>query len=206
MKFIPHPAAQIVIWGALALLLQHMRPLVLLLSCAILFALSLHMNAALLLRLLRRTRWILLSLLLIYAYTTPGAGLWADLGAASPTREGLQEGVLQLVRLLGVLSSLAILLVLLPLPRLISGLYTLAYPLRWLGVARERIAVRLALTLEYAEATMGDTASDWRATVRQAIAPAQGGASHIELQLQSFRIADYALLLAVVVAVLGVWR
>ena len=40
-------------------------------------------------QLLRRTRWIMLSLLLIYAYTTPGQPLLGSLGAFSPTREGL---------------------------------------------------------------------------------------------------------------------
>jgi len=82
----------------------------------------------------------------------------------------------------------------------------LAYPLRWFGLSRERIAVRLALTLEYAESAMRDTASDWRFTIRDAMQPSASGAEHIELRLQPFRVVD-ALILGLGAAVLvGVWR
>ena len=54
--------------------------------------------------------------------------LWPLLGVVSPTREGLLDGLLQLGRLVSVLSGLAILLELLPQTQLISGLYSLAYP------------------------------------------------------------------------------
>jgi energy-coupling factor transporter transmembrane protein EcfT len=206
MKFIPHPAVQILIWVLLALLAQRLQSLPLLALSAILFLLALKLCAAQLLRLLRRTRWILFSLLLIYAYTTPGTALWSQLGIVSPTREGLLDGLLQLGRLLSVLSGLAILLELLPQVQLISGLYTLAYPLRWFGLSRERIAVRLALTLEYAESAMSDTAKDWRATISNALQPATTGAMHIELRLHVFGAIDGFLLLASAAMLIGVWR
>lgn len=206
MKIIPHPAVQILVWALLALLAQRLQPLPLLALCAVLFGLALVLSSRQLLALLRRTRWILFSLLLIYAYTTPGAALWTRLGVLSPTHEGLLDGLLQLGRLLSVLSGLAILLELLPLERLISGLYTLAYPLRWFGLSRERIAVRLALTLEYAESAMGDTAKDWRTTIGSALQPATTGAAHIELRLQAFGLVDALLLLASAALLAGVWR
>jgi energy-coupling factor transport system permease protein len=206
MKFNPHPAVQILVWVLIALLAQHLQPLSLLVLCGILFALALRLCAAQLLRLLRRTRWILFSLLVIYAYTTPGTALWGALGVISPTREGLLDGVLQLGRLLSVLSGLAILLELLPQEQLISGLFTLAYPLRWVGLSRERIAVRLALTLEYAETAMGDTAKDWRTTINSALQPSTTGAVHIELKLQAFGVIDGLLLLAGTAVLIGVWR
>ena len=196
----------IVVWLALSLLAQRLQALALLFLCAALFVLSLKLNAALLLRLLRRTRWILFSLLLIYAYTTPGAGVWQQLGVLSPTREGLLDGVLQLGRLLSVLSGLAVLLAMLSQTELISGLYTLAYPLRWFGLSRERIAVRLALTLEFAESAMSDTASDWRATLRDALAPSISNAAQVEVRLQSFCAVDYLLLAATAALLMGVWR
>jgi energy-coupling factor transporter transmembrane protein EcfT len=206
MKFIPHPAVQILVWMLLALLAQRLQPLALLAMSTVLFGLALRLSAKQLLSLLRRTRWILFSLLLIYAYTTPGTALWAQLGIVSPTREGLLDGLLQLGRLLSVLSGLAILLELLPQAQLISGLYTLAYPLRWLGLSRERIAVRLALTLEYAESAMSDTAKDWRTTICAALQPSATGATHIELHLQPFGVIDGLLLLASAAVLLGVWR
>jgi energy-coupling factor transporter transmembrane protein EcfT len=168
--------------------------------------LALRLSAKQLLSLLRRTRWILFSLLLIYAYTTPGTALWAQLGIVSPTREGLLDGLLQLGRLLSVLSGLAILLELLPQTQLISGLYSLAYPLRWLGLSRERIAVRLALTLEYAESAMRDTASDWRSTINAAMQPSTDRTEHIELRLQAFGVIDILVLATSAVVLIGVWR
>jgi energy-coupling factor transport system permease protein len=202
----PHPAVQIMIWVLLALLAQRLPPFALLFLAACLSVVALKLCAAQLLRLLRRTRWILFSLLLIYAYTTPGAAVWKQLGVLSPTYEGLLDGALQLGRLLSVLSGLAILLELLPQNQLISGLYTLAYPLRWFGLSRERIAVRLALTLEYAESAMGDTAKDWRATIDAALQPSATGASHIELKSQQFGVVDLVLVVAGLVVLAGVWR
>jgi len=206
MKYIPHPAVQILIWMLLALLAQRVQPLALLVLTAVLFGMALRVCRKQLLSLLRRTRWILFSLLLIYAYTTPGAALWAPLGVVSPTREGMQDGLLQLGRLVSVLSGLAILLELLPQTQLISGLYSLAYPLRWLGLSRERVAVRLALTLEYAESAMRDTASDWRSTINAAMQPTVDRIEHIELRVQSFRAVDILLLTACVAVMIGVWR
>jgi energy-coupling factor transport system permease protein len=206
MKFIPHPAVQILVWMLLALLAQRLQPFALLVLSTVLFGLALRLCRKQLLSLLRRTRWILFSLLLIYAYTTPGAALWAVLGIVSPTREGLLDGLLQLGRLVSVLSGLAILLELLPQTQLISGLYSLAYPLRWLGLSRERIAVRLALTLEYAESAMRDTASDWRSTINGAMQPSADRTEHIELHVQPFRIIDALLLAASAVVLIGVWR
>jgi len=197
---------QIIIWVLLALLAQRLAPFALSILTVTLAVLALGLSAEQLLRLLRRTRWILFSLLLIYAFTTPGAALWPKLGVFSPTYEGLQDGVLQLGRLLCVLSGLAILLVLLSRNLLISGLYTLAYPLRWLGLSRERIAVRLALTLEYAESAMSDTARDWRATINAAMQPSAAGGSHIELKLQAFGLIDVFLLAASLAVLIGAWR
>jgi energy-coupling factor transport system permease protein len=206
MKYIPHPAVQILIWMLLALLAQRLQPLALLVLTAVLFGLALRLCRKQLLSLLRRTRWILFSLLLIYAYTTPGTALWALLGVVSPTREGLLDGLLQLVRLVSVLSGLAILLELLPQTQLISGLYSLAYPLRWLGLSRERIAVRLALTLEYAESAMRDTASDWRSTIYAAMQRSADRTEHIELPVQPFRAVDVLALAACAAVLIGVWR
>ena len=197
---------QILLWVLLALLAQRLQPLTLLVLNGILFALALRLCAKQLLSLLRRTRWILFSLLLIYAYTTPGTALWSQLSIVSPTREGVLDGLLQLGRLLSVLSGLAILLALLPQAQLVSGLYTLVYPLRWFGLSRERIAVRLALTLEHAESAMRDTAKDWRSTIGAALQPSTNGAEHIELRLHAFGVVDVLLLIACAATLIGVWR
>ncbi len=206
MKLKPHPAVQILVWVLFALLAQQLQPLPLLALCTVLFGVAMRLCARQLLSLLRRTRWVLFALLLVYGYATPGSALLPTIGIASPTWEGVLDGLLQLGRLLSVLSGLAILLELLPQTRLISGLYTLLYPLRWLGLSRERIAVRLALTLEYAETAMRDTAGHWKAAINSALRQPATEVSHIELRLQAFSIVDVLVLVGAGAIVMGMWR
>lgn len=104
-----------------------------------------------LLRLLRRTRWLLAVLLLTYAYVLPGEALWPILGWASPSIEGAQQGALRVARLALMLAGLAVLLAYTARPRLIYGLYALTKPLTWLGFDRRALTVRLGLTLDYVE-------------------------------------------------------
>ncbi|MBI5005706.1 MAG: hypothetical protein HZB95_01140 [Nitrosomonadales bacterium] len=201
-----HPTAQILLWVMLVLLAQRCQPALLLGVCLLSCAVALRLDSAQFLRLLRRTRWIALSLLLIYAWATPGRAVVSAWGGLSPSHEGLLDGMLQLGRLLCALAGLAILLVTLSQVRLISGLYTLAYPLKLFGLSRERFAVRLALTLEYAERTMHDTATDWRTTIEQAMKSTETGTQHIELQRQAYGWPDLLLLAAGVAVLAGAWR
>lgn len=205
MKYIPHPAVQIFVWVLLALIAQHLQPLALLVMCGALLVLAMSLSGGKLLSLLQRTRWVLISLLLIYTYAIPGKSILPSLGQLSPTYDGLLDGLLQLGRLLTVLSGLAILLELLKPVQLISGLYTWAYPLRWFGLSRERVAVRLALTLQYAETAMGETASDWRAAIAGAIYPLPDVDRHTELERQAISVGDVLLLVAGIVVLIGVW-
>jgi len=102
-------------------------------------------------RLLRRTRWLMAVLLLTYSYALPGTALWPELGWASPSIDGLQQGALRMGRLVAMLAGLAVLLAYTSRPRLIYGFYALARPLTWLGFDRRAFAVRLGLTMEYVE-------------------------------------------------------
>jgi len=160
----------------------------LVLLCA--FAVSRHKF----MQLLRRTRWIMLSLLLIYAWSTPGHALPESFGTFGPTREGLLDGALQLIRLLAALAALAILLERLHRQQLIAGLYTLFAPLRLIGLSRERFAVRLALTLHYAEVAMLRGKGGWRDTLNDLFEPHGETTRHMELPLHRFGIGDALLL------------
>lgn len=145
-------------------------------------------------QLLRRTRWIMLSLLLVYAYTTPGQPALDTLGIFSPSREGLSDGVLQLTRLAVALAGLAMLLERLHRQKLIAGLYTLLAPLRLIGLSRERVAVRLALTLHYAEVAMVRESHTWQDSLRSLFEPHEEGARQMELTLYRFGARDWLLL------------
>lgn len=97
--------------------------------------------------LLRRMRWLFLSLLVVYFWFTPGQPLLPAI-ASQPTLEGVLEG-LQRISALALL-ALAASLLMQSMTRevLITALYRLLLPLRWLGVQPERVAVRITLTLE----------------------------------------------------------
>ena len=190
----PHPSVLILLWMFLAVAMQSMQASGLLLVGAALLAVAYSLAAKRLLILLRRTRWIMLSLLLIYSYATPGVAMIASLGSFSPTQEGLADGLLQLGRLVFALAGLSVLLSMLPQRQIISGLYALSYPLRYLGFSRERMAVRLALTLQYAESGMPDAVSSWSSHIEQGLAPAAVPHHSIELQITPFALRDGLLL------------
>lgn len=199
----PHPAAIILLWLFLAIALQSLGTFPLLGSGALVSALALALSASRFYTLLRRTRWIMFSLLLIYGYVTPGIALWGAAGAYSPTHEGLLDGALQLCRLAAALAGLSIVLSLLDRQKLMGGIYALAYPLQLLGLSRERIAVRLALTLHYAETAMLDAASGWRENITRMLAPQP--AAQPEVELHAAPLAPRDLLLIAMGATLLAW-
>ncbi len=90
-------------------------------------------------RYVSRSRWILLAVSL--------APLWYQ-----PSWVGGMQAVETVGRWLVMLAALAILMSRLSRESLLAALLTLLMPLRVIGVAPERWAVRLGLTLHYAEA------------------------------------------------------
>ena len=121
-------------------------------------------------------------------------------------REGLADGVLQLTRLLAALAALAILLDRLHRQQLIAGLYALFAPLQWLGLSRERLAVRLGLTLHYAEVAMLRSTGGWQDTLNNLLEPHGETTRHMELPLYRFGIGDVLLLGFALLLLLGALR
>lgn len=201
MKF--HPAAQIMTWCLLVATMQALALGALLIAAGSILLCALAVSRHKFIQLLRRTRWIMLSLLLIYAYSTPGQPMLDTLGLFSPSREGLTDGTLQLTRLLAALASLAILLDRLHRQQLIAGLYTLFAPLQWFGLSRERLAVRLALTLHYAEVAMLRETHTWQDNLKT-LFELHGVTDDrkMELPLYRFAVADALLLSG---AILMLW-
>lgn len=100
--------------------------------------------------LLRRSRWLLLTMLVMFGWLTPGTPL-ANIPGAS--QEGLLLAVENLARLVIALSTVALLLKALTPPELVAGMRALLAPLALLKISRDRIAVRLALTLNEVESS-----------------------------------------------------
>lgn len=201
-----HPAAQIMAWCLLIAVMQALAHAILLIAASLIFLCAFALSRHKFIQLLHRTRWIMLSLLLIYAYSTPGQPLLDTLGIFSPNREGLIDGVSQLIRLLAALAGLAILLDRLHRQQLIAGLYTLFAPLRWIGLSRERLAVRLALTLHYAEVAMLRSKGGWQDTLNGLFEPHDEVTRYMELPLYRFGIGDVLLLGFALLLLLGVLR
>jgi energy-coupling factor transport system permease protein len=203
---IPHPVSQITIWICLAIAVQTLQSVALPLLALALSLIAFKAHSKRLLTLLRRTRWIIISILFVYAFMTPGVGLWDLPYIPSPTQEGLLDGLMQLSRLVFVLAGLSVLLTSLSQERMISGIYSLSYPVRLFGLSRERIAVRLALTLNYAEKAMQETATDWRSGIEHSLEPTKDYQVGFELPMQLPTWIDGLLFLVIGLMLFGMWR
>jgi energy-coupling factor transporter transmembrane protein EcfT len=145
-----HPASRILTYLVAALAIPglsfFMLSIFALAAFPILF--RLHRSPA---RLLWRTRWLLMILILGYAYGLPGEPLLPLLDAYSPSVEGVIHGGRQATGLLALLLWLDILVLAQSPDRLLGGLFQLARPFSPLGLDGGRLALRLGLTLEAIE-------------------------------------------------------
>jgi energy-coupling factor transporter transmembrane protein EcfT len=151
MRF--NPAAKLLFWLAFLLACSLLDGLPLVLVCLVLLGVSgLHASSHLR-RLLRRSFWLILTMVLVLLLMTPGVPL-SFLPCVS--HEGLQLAVQHGARLLLVLSSLALVFRYLTHAEWVAGLYALLSPFNRLGVPEkilpaQRLAVRVMLTLAFVE-------------------------------------------------------
>ncbi len=103
------------------------------------------------LHVVKRMRWLFLSILIIFAFGTPGEYIQQFPASFAPTFEGVQLGSLQIVKLLIALAALSILFATSSKEHLMVGLYKLLSPFKLLGLNVERFTARLLLTLDYVE-------------------------------------------------------
>lgn len=193
-----HPASLILIWLAFAFCIPWLRPAELM-AIVFLFSLPLLLrHSAHYLKLLRRSRWLLISLILVYAFVTPGVAAISVLGAYSPSREGLLSGALQALRLISLLATLALLLATTSRDRILAGLYFLLRPFVLIGVDVDRVAARIWLTLHYAEQTGSRRSGEWREQMQAALHGSGQEMTSIQLQIGRLSRLDYAALLCAV--------
>lgn len=94
-----------------------------------------------------RLRWLLLALLVVYGWWTPGEILFPGLGSLSPTLPGLRQGLLRVTALVCIISAVHLLIQTTERGQLLAALMLITGPLLH-PQAKERFAVRLLLTLE----------------------------------------------------------
>jgi hypothetical protein len=155
-----HPATLFAAWISFAVVLPAFSPTVLtivsLAGAAVLLTEAGRRNAW---SLLRRIRVLLLALLAIYGFATPGQPVVSAWGRLAPTLEGLAAGGLQAWRLILLVTWLATLLAHLGRSRVLAAIFTLSKPLSFFGFPADRFAVRLWLTLGAVEASSPRTFS-----------------------------------------------
>jgi energy-coupling factor transporter transmembrane protein EcfT len=150
-----HPIVKILWFIFVLLLINFLSDQWLWALCTVLCALAakLHFNSFL--RVVKRMRWLFISIFIIYAFGTPGEYIQQFPVNVSPTYEGLQLGLSQISKLLIALALLSILFATSTKENLMSGLYLLLSPLKLLGFDVERFTARLILTLDYVENLAG---------------------------------------------------
>ncbi len=161
MPFDLHPGASLVGAGLLVFLLHSLPPWGLAFAAVVLLAAALASARRPTLSLIRRTRWLLLSIIVLFSLGTPGERLDGLPGDAGLTRDGLMLAFEHVLRLVLMLAALAILHERLGTGGLMAGLHWLLAPLARLRSLRDRIVVRLMLVLEYAEAPARRGWRDW---------------------------------------------
>jgi len=143
-------------------------------------------------RLLRRMRWLLVSVWLILAYGASGDALF-DL-SWMPTHEGAREATLHVARLMLMLGCLAWLFALLGNQGLLVALQSLLHPLSRFGLGSERLVVRLSLVMRNLQAE--PPKGSWRNMLDGNPGPA-GGPEVLRVEVPPWRAIDFLVCLAV---------
>ncbi|MDR3221263.1 MAG: energy-coupling factor transporter transmembrane protein EcfT [Candidatus Accumulibacter sp.] len=177
-----HPATHLVGWLALLIAVQCLAGMKLLVVCLIV-PLSGERVVRRGGRLLWRARWLLASLLFVFAWGVAGEPLWN--GGMAPTHEGIDEALKHFGRLFLVLIAVAAFLEFMPLTDLLLATHALLTPLRRLGMDSDRGVVRLMLALRYVESL--PRPRDWRSLLE---IPETVTCEMIEIDHQAMRWID----------------
>lgn len=150
-------------------------------------------------RLIRRVRILLLAIIVLFAWFTPGEALVAALPGLSPTYEGVMLALEHGGRLIVVVCWVALLLERLSPDRLVSGLHALCRPGAVVGLSAQRIALRLLLVLRYVDSARGGR-HEWRHWL---LAPDEAG-DPVHLVRERIGTVDVLILAGLLVGV-GWW-
>lgn len=195
-----HGGLLIFLWLGAVALLQRLPPqwlgwLILLLGLA-----SLITARERALRLLRRIRVLLLAIVVLFAWFTPGTLVIVDFPALSPTVEGMTLAFEHAGRVVAVVLCVALLMQFLPSERLVGALYALLRPFERMGLPAGRIAVRMLLVLEFVE---GRSTGSWK----KWLTPAKEEASlrPVPMPVEPFRGRDWLILSFGLATLLSLW-
>lgn len=150
-----HPVIRVISYLVFATYLSQARvpqialALLMLLSVAVLQR-GVHFSKAV--RMLKRLRWLFLSILIIYLWFTPGEPIFQVMNAAwIPSWQGIQTGGIRAMALALMILAVGYLISTTPQTQLLGALYWLCAPLKIIGLSRDRLAVRTMLAMSAAE-------------------------------------------------------
>ena len=110
-----------------------------------LFGNKIHFHTSLMM--LKRLKWLFVSILVVYLFFTPGQLLLPDL-TWSPTLEGLMQGLLRVAVLVLLVAAVNFLISSTEQDDFLSAILWCLRPLSFVGLPHERLAVRITLTLD----------------------------------------------------------
>jgi hypothetical protein len=192
-----HPATLLFAWAGFAFVLSALPLGVLAWLLVPALGLALWRARKRVLMLLKRARWLLLSIGVLFAFATPGLLVPGPLGSLGMTQDGILLAAEHVTRLLLLLTTLALLHEHLGTDGFVSGLYWLLGPLARLRGLRERIVVRLMLVIEFVE---NEKRGNWRDWLEEQDA---GGPERLPLHVKSAHWMDRVAVVAVIGAVVA---
>jgi hypothetical protein len=195
-----HPATLLLAWAEFALVLPLLPLAVLATLLPPVGAAAFFFASARTRTLLRRARWLLLSLALLFSFATPGLSLPGLPGRLGMTEDGLLLGAEHLARLLLLLATLALLHERLGTAGFVTGLHWILGGVCRTRELRERIVVRLMLVVEFVDSGKG------RGGWRDWLGGADAGPHRLTLTVRQPQLRDWlALALLTAVAGAAVW-
>lgn len=126
--------------------MQRMHPPLLLIVTPLLLGAALLLQRSHFFIMVRRLRWLLVAMLVLFALEDPGRAPFLETGIL--LSRGLETGVVHAMRLIDFVAVLALLISPLPPTEIVGAVYTLLRPFGMRSIWVERLSLRLALTLE----------------------------------------------------------
>lgn len=146
-----HPLVKILLFIFTLLLMSELSYEYLCLLCIALCGYSAFIDYVNFSRIVKRMKWLFFSIIIIYAFATPGEYIQQFPAVIAPTMEGCTQGFLQIARLLIALATLNLLFATSSNNELMSGLHLLLSPINLMGFNTNKFTARLLLTLDYVE-------------------------------------------------------
>lgn len=193
-----HPSTLVFAWGCVLLAAQHTQGAWLVVWLLVSASVALLYARSRFFLLMKRARWLFLSVFLVLALGSPGEYLWPALGPLGPTHEGLSQAASHLGALVAVFAWVALLLQRMGPAWLVMGVHGLLHPFADHPPLAGSVALRLLLVLREADRLPAGRWREWLLQIEAAPA--------LRLRMPAARSwADFAIMAGCAVGVVGVF-